>query len=54
VSAANILKQDMANRHESYQQQINDIKGRLNPKSTKPAPTEDSGDPFAAFGGKKH
>ena len=28
-SAANILKQDMANRHQSYQQQIQDIKGRL-------------------------
>jgi hypothetical protein len=29
VSAANILKQDMGNRHEAYQYQINDIKGRL-------------------------
>lgn len=28
VSAANILKTDMANRHESYQNQINTIKGR--------------------------
>jgi hypothetical protein len=28
-SAANILKQDMRNRHESYQQQINDIQGRI-------------------------
>lgn len=28
-SAANILKQDMANRHESYATQIDDIKGRL-------------------------
>ncbi len=28
-SAANILKQDMANRHQSYQDQISDIKGRL-------------------------
>lgn len=29
VSAANILKKDMANRHDAYQQQISDIKGRL-------------------------
>jgi len=29
-SAANILKQDMQNRHDSYQQQISDIKGRFN------------------------
>ena len=28
-SAANILKQDMANRHQSYQEQINDIQGRM-------------------------
>jgi hypothetical protein len=27
-SAANILKQDMANRHQAYQDQINDIKSR--------------------------
>jgi hypothetical protein len=29
MSLANTLKQDMANRHVSYQQQIEDIKGRL-------------------------
>lgn len=29
VSASNILKKDMANRHDAYQQQISDIKGRL-------------------------
>jgi len=29
VSAAKILKQDMGNRHEAYQQQIDDIRGRL-------------------------
>lgn len=28
-SAAKILKQDMGNRHDAYQAQINDIKGRL-------------------------
>lgn len=32
VSAANILKQDMANRHDSYQEQINDIKKRTGNK----------------------
>jgi hypothetical protein len=29
VSAANILKQDMGNRHEAYQSQIDDIRGRM-------------------------
>ena len=29
VAAANILKQDMANRHQSYQEQIDDIKRRI-------------------------
>ena len=29
VSAANILKQDMANRHDAYQEQIGDIQNRL-------------------------
>jgi hypothetical protein len=32
-SAANILRTDMANRHQSYQEQINDIQGRLGEKS---------------------
>src|SRR5260221_1044061 len=40
---AETLKQDMANRHVSYQQQINDIKGRLGSKK------EESGDPVADF-----
>jgi hypothetical protein len=34
--AANILKQDMANRHESYQQQIKDIQGRIGGKPAQP------------------
>lgn len=34
VSAANILKQDMANRHESYSEQIDAIKGRMGGKSS--------------------
>jgi hypothetical protein len=33
-SAANILKQDMANRHESYAAQIKDIQGRMPNKNT--------------------
>lgn len=36
-AAANILKKDMANRHDSYQEQINDIKGRM--KTTKSSPS---------------
>ncbi len=34
VSAANILKQDMGNRHQAYQEQIADIQGRLKPQGT--------------------
>jgi hypothetical protein len=33
-SVVGTLKQDMANRHESYQQQIQDIKGRLGAKGS--------------------
>jgi hypothetical protein len=43
VSAANILKQDMANRHDAYQQQIGDIKGRMGGKSTSQAQPQPSG-----------
>lgn len=39
VSAANVLKQDMANRHQSYADQISDIKGRLNGGTAPPATT---------------
>lgn len=35
-SAASILKQDMANRHQSYSEQIDDIKSRLSPKKGGP------------------
>ena len=53
VSAANILKQDMANRHNSYQEQISDIKGRLGSKpATTPTAPAQSGDFFSQFGGK--
>lgn len=38
VSAANILKQDMANRHQSYADQIKDIQGRIGGGSAAPAP----------------
>ena len=61
ISAANILKQDMANRHNAYQQQIGEIQKRLGgaqgggPASQTGAPaTSDSSDPFAQFGGKRH
>lgn len=50
-SAANILKQDMANRRESYQQQINEIHKRMNPSSSS---SSSPSDPFAQFGGKSH
>lgn len=59
VSAAKILKQDMANRHDAYQQQIGDIKKRLGGaqgggQTQTGAPSTSSGDPFAQFGGKRH
>lgn len=38
MSAANVLKQDMANRHEAYQNQINEIKGRGSMGGNKAAP----------------
>lgn len=34
ASVVETLKQDMANRHESYQHQINDIKGRMGGKTS--------------------
>lgn len=33
-AAANVLKQDMANRHQAYQDQIGDIKHRMGPQSS--------------------
>ena len=36
MSAANILKQDMGNRHDAYAQQIADIKGRIGGGATAP------------------
>lgn len=53
-AAANVLKQDMANRHQSYQQQITEIKGRQGTQPQNGGAQSDSSDPFAAFGGKKH
>lgn len=38
VSAAKILKTDMGNRHDSYQQQIDAIKARGNPQATQAQP----------------
>lgn len=43
VSAANILKQDMANRHDAYQQQISDIKGRMGSKAAPQSPPATTG-----------
>ena len=55
-SAANILRQDMANRHQAYQQQIGEIRGRISgqpgqqggPSGTTPT----GGDFFSQFGGR--
>lgn len=51
-SAANILKQDMANRHQAYQDQISEIKGRLGGKTPTQTPPPSGGDFFSKFGGK--
>ena len=51
------LKQDFANRHQSYQQQIGDIQGRLKTAggaTAQPNAAPNSNDPFAQFGGKAH
>lgn len=56
-SAADILRKDMANRRDSYQQQIADIQNRLGGKgqvTTTQAPASTGPDPFAQFGGKAH
>jgi hypothetical protein len=55
-SVASILKRDMANRHQSYDQMIGDIQGRLKGGGNKaPVSTEpDGNDPFAQFGGRAH
>lgn len=47
VSAANILKTDMANRHQSYQQQIGDIQKRLGGAQGGGGQTSQSGAPSA-------
>lgn len=55
VSAANILKQDMANRHQSYRDQISDIHSRLGGKKTEAqggTSATQSNDFFSQFGGK--
>lgn len=56
-SAADILRKDMANRRDSYQQQIADIQNRLGGRGqaiTTQAPASTGPDPFAQFGGKAH
>ena len=39
VAAVNELKNDMGNRHQSYQDQISDIQGRLRNPNAPPAAT---------------
>jgi hypothetical protein len=48
-AAANILKQDMANRRTSYQDQINEIKGRMSGH-----PSQPSGGDFIVQNGHKY
>lgn len=58
VSAATILKQDMANRHQAYQDQIGAIQDRLKGAKgststpSNPAAPAQGGDFFSNFGGK--
>jgi hypothetical protein len=37
IEVVNTLKQDFKNRHQSYQDQLKDIKGRMSPQSAQPA-----------------
>jgi len=46
------LKKDMANRHQSYQQDIDSIKGRLGAKPQTQTQPGAGGDFFSQFGGK--
>lgn len=52
-AAANILKQDMANRHQSYASQIEQIKARSRGKADSSQNDNSSSDPFSQFGGSK-
>lgn len=47
ISASNILKQDMANRHQSYQDQINDLQGKLRKTPTQSGNTAQTQSPSA-------
>lgn len=47
MHVADILEQDMANRHKSYQDQINDIKGRMGGKMGGNASQPSSGSKFS-------
>jgi len=53
-SAAQILKQDMANRHQAYQEQISDIQQRIGGAAGRQQQQKQqpSNDPFAQFGGR--
>lgn len=54
-AVAKVLRQDMTNRHDAYQQQIADIKSRIGgggKQQDQTIPAGNQGDPFAQFGGK--
>ncbi len=55
LAVVNTLKTDMANRHQSYQDDVNAIRGRLGAQPQNPQNTTPSGptDFFSQFGGKK-
>jgi hypothetical protein len=58
LGSLNTLRQEFANRTQSYQMQIKDIQGRLNPSGGGAQPQggaqPNGNDPFAQFGGKAH
>lgn len=47
------LRQDFANRHQSYKDQLDQIHGRLQGSQQVSSPSSNT-DPFAQFGGKSH
>jgi hypothetical protein len=51
ASAANVLRQDMGNRHQAYQQQIADIQNRMKTGNTIP-PSAQGSDFFSQYGGQ--
>jgi hypothetical protein len=49
VRVAEILKKEMSNRHESYQEQINDIKGRMKVTPAQGGTNKPASDPMGLF-----